>query len=202
MEANAWSAGTKFIQSGGVDARYGSLVKPSVDNGFWYLCTAAKGGTETISRQLQQRRAEPGGPHRGRLRQDHPADFQSVEQQRGRQHRRPVQHDHPLLRATGTTEPVWPTEIDATVTDGQLTWKAVRAHYMSGTVYGVTNRATFNSQDIAAAEAKYFQYGYLTWTGGKNAGLSCEISDHTVSGTMAFLTLLEPAAYPISIGHT
>jgi hypothetical protein len=49
MEANAWSAGTKFIQSGGVDARYGSLVKPSVDNGFWYLCTAAKGGTETIS---------------------------------------------------------------------------------------------------------------------------------------------------------
>jgi uncharacterized phage protein (TIGR02218 family) len=73
---------------------------------------------------------------------------------------------------------------------------------MSGTVYGVTNRATFNSQDIAAAEAKYFQYGYLTWTGGKNAGLSCEISDHTVSGTMAFLTLLEPAAYPISIGDT
>lgn len=98
---------------------------------------------------------------------------------------------------SGSSEPVWPTTLGSTVTDGTVTWTAIRARQVEGVVSDSGGRGTF-SDDARTEGPAFFQYGLLTWLTGGNAGLSIEVT----SFSRKEFTLLEIMPETIRAGDT
>lgn len=72
----------------------------------------------------------------------------------------------------------------------------------SGVVASLTNSFEFTATGLAALAGGKLSRGKLTWTSGEDAGLSVELNSHSLSGSIATLTLMLPMGRPILVGHT
>jgi hypothetical protein len=99
---------------------------------------------------------------------------------------------------SGLTEPVWPAVLGDTVVDGTVTWKAVRARRLIGTVSAVTDRRTFTATGISVV-ADYFGEGFVTFLTGDNAGDTRRLRSDNGTGAL----VLHQGAYDdIAVGDT
>lgn len=101
---------------------------------------------------------------------------------------------------TGAVEPVWPTTAGATVADNGITWLAFMAREQFGTVTSGAGRVTFYDLNCAAPDS-FFQYGYVEFLTGDNAGFKTEIREYVHSPRPGF-RLLEQTPFRIKIGDT
>lgn len=208
LDAPAWAPSTTYAATLDGDAMIGSLVRPSVYNGYWYECVSAGSSTTTATpyaslpsglRQAFERRS--GGVF-DNLAQLFAAEALGVGD--GPLGAGGIMADPVVTIAygvSGLTEPAWPTTLDATVSDGNLVWKAVLAREMPGTVTSVFNRARFESRDLAWVRDRYFQYGVLEWLTGANAGFRMEVRQHR-NGSVASFDLLEAMPFVLARGDT
>lgn len=95
-------------------------------------------------------------------------------------------------------EPAWPATLGGTVVDGTVTWTAIRARRLIGTVSAVVDRRTFTATGISVA-ADYFGEGFITFQTGDNAGDVRRVRSDNGTGTL----ILHLGAYDdIQIGDT
>lgn len=90
---------------------------------------------------------------------------------------------------------VYGLECDALLGDSRCTVD-VTGYTQTGTVQALFDVIGFYDNALTAEEDGYFQYGVVTFTSGDNEGLSVEVRGH--AGNL--VVLLEPPAFPISIG--
>lgn len=99
---------------------------------------------------------------------------------------------------SGGSEPSWPGGIGGTVVDGGITWTAVGARVVIGTVTVPTDFRTFTASGINIA-GDWFGEGRVTWLTGDNAGESRRVRSDSGTGV---LVLHEPMLDPIAVGDT
>lgn len=200
MTALDWAPGMTVAARLEGDATVATLVKPSVYNGLWYECIS---GNQSVSTD------------------DDPDDWSDTLKElltgflgiflllakggkSGFLGQGGIVNDQPLNIAygtTGTSEPAWPTALGGTVSDGNVTWKAILAREMVGSVGSVFNRARFECNELGWVDDRYFQYGLLTWTSGDNLGFKMEVRQHR-NGIRASFDLLEAMPFPVRVGDT
>ncbi len=208
-----WSSGLTVTAQLPQDAGTGFIVSPSVYNGFWYMATGGGTTLNTVSdantllamsdadiqKQAELMAAQFGGfvwawvfsirakqlAAYGAAGVGGYAQTPALDLQTG---------------TTGATEPVWPTVEGGTVVDNDVTWTAIRARVAQGTVTQAVDRVTFFDANNPYP-ALYFQYGYIKWLTGRNAGYKVEIRDFQTVPFPGF-QLLEQCPYRIEIGDT
>lgn len=100
---------------------------------------------------------------------------------------------------SGVAEPTWPSTLGGTVVDGTVTWTAIRARRLVGTVTASANRSSIVATGISVVN-DYFGAGFLTFLTGANAGdRARKIKTDNGTGTLA---LDEPAYDDIQVGDT
>lgn len=195
VDAKVWTPNTTVTGRLEGDATVGTVVRPTVYNGFWYECTNATSAIRTnqtydtlppdlkdVFKAVAYVFAQS-------------AMSKTVLGQGG------IVADGALTikyGKTGATEPAWPTSVGSTVNDGSATWRAILARQMPGVVSGVFNRASFESETLAWVPAQYFQYGLLTWTKGRNAGFQMEVRMHAKGKYSASFELTEAMPFAIA----
>ena len=191
------------------DAALGTVVRPSTPNGFWYYCV---NGANTVSTDVPANNPYFQSAHFKALEELSKffgpiTEMFRVVWSRAHSGTGNAMVAQPAVRTlrygkTGNTEPAWPTTEGATVVDGEVTWQARLAREATGTVTGVYNRAVFDCRDFNTAYPNnYFQYGYLQWETGENAGFKMEIREYTRNPRPGF-KLMEAMPYPIKPGDT
>ena len=100
---------------------------------------------------------------------------------------------------SGGPEPTWDTTIGNPTTDGTVTWEAIQALSLSGTVTGVTSLTTFADTTLTEDDG-FWALGKVTWLTGDNAGRSMEVKESTSSGGIIQLYL--PMPDTIQVGDT
>ena len=143
LTPNPWVLSTAYATSVAKDWKNKVVVRPTVQNGFWYEATV--GGT------------------------------------------------------SGLTEPTWPTTIGGTVTDNGITWTAIYAGRLTGTVTGVTDRRTFVASGLSAVPSDWFAKGRIEWLTGNNKTLKQKVYSDDGAGA---LVLEEDCYSEILIGDT
>ncbi len=98
----------------------------------------------------------------------------------------------------GSTEPTWPTTVDATVVDNDITWTTIEAREYNGTVTAVTDNRQFTDTNITFT-ADFFRFGYIIWDTGNNAGKRVEI---TTNDAVVLYQLFERMMQNIQVGDT
>lgn len=99
---------------------------------------------------------------------------------------------------SGAVEPVWPTVLNGTVVDGTVTWKAIRARRLIGTVTSAPDRRTIVATGISVT-SDYFGEGFITFQTGLNAGDIRRVKSDNGTGTL----IIHQAAYDdIGVGDT
>jgi hypothetical protein len=196
LSALPWTPGMTAAASPIDDASIATLVRPTVANGFWYECHSgtASATVDDVGSLPAALQAVLGSF--GRLFMNREGKLSNA--QGG------IVADPTVTLSYGVTggaEPAWPAALGAIVGDGQVSWKAVRARQLTGTVSGTFNRARFECADLAWVEDRYFQYGLLTWSSGANAGFRMEVRQHR-SGTIASFDLLEAMPFAVKVGDT
>jgi len=99
---------------------------------------------------------------------------------------------------SGGSEPAWPSSLGGTVVDGTVTWTAIKARRLIGTVATVTDRRIFTATGISVA-ADYFGEGFITFQTGDNAGDVRRVRSDNGTGT---ITLHLGAYDDIQVGDT
>lgn len=99
---------------------------------------------------------------------------------------------------SGGSEPAWPGSLGGTVVDGTVTWTAIKARRLIGTVATVTDRRIFTATGISVA-ADYFGDGFITFQTGDNAGDVRKVRSDNGTGT---ITLHLGAYDDIQVGDT
>ncbi len=99
---------------------------------------------------------------------------------------------------SGATEPTWPGTLGGTVVDGTVTWTAMRARRLTGTVSSSANRRTIVATGITVV-SDYFGEGFITFLTGGNAGDTRRVKTDSGAGT---LTLHLAAFDNIGVGDT
>ncbi len=89
---------------------------------------------------------------------------------------------------SGEDEPDWPTELDALVTDGDLTWKTIYARRIRSTVTAAFSRSHF-SDNSRTEPYEHWRYGVLEWLTGGNRGLKVEVRAYSNIGGGGFALL-------------
>lgn len=139
----AWAASTAYAAINAYDAKIGSVVAPTVQNGWNYLCITS--GTSAGS------------------------------------------------------EPTWPTTLDATVTDGGVTWKAIYPMTQTGTVLSSANRVSFVDNSRNEPD-NWFTNGKIKFTSGNNSGVTADVKS-SVNSTKT-ITLKQALKFDIVAGDT
>ncbi len=106
---------------------------------------------------------------------------------------------------TGGSEPAWNTGLGSLTTDGTVTWEAVEALQVTGTILTVTDQANFTILSATDAVTGFFDQGVLTWTGGNNTGVpKTDVKVYTNVGSPDELTieLYLPAPFTLQAGDT
>jgi hypothetical protein len=98
-----------------------------------------------------------------------------------------------------TTEPTWDTTIGNPTTDNTVTWEAIQALSLSGTVTGATSLTTFADTSLTEADG-FWALGKVVWLTGDNAGRSMEVKESTSTGGVIQLYL--PMPNTIQTGDT
>lgn len=99
---------------------------------------------------------------------------------------------------TGGSEPIWNTTIGGTTVDGSVTWEAIQALTLDGTVTAVTSARQFTDSSRVEATG-FWQFGKLTWLTGANAGKQIEVKSSTSGGV---IELAEQMFFSIQVGDT
>lgn len=100
---------------------------------------------------------------------------------------------------TGGSEPVWDTVIGNTTVDGGVTWVAVQANKVTGTITGLFgNKRVFNSDRVEADDL--FTGGLLTWLTGLNATAQMEVKSYVLLDGKFSLVL--PMWFELTVGDT
>lgn len=205
MTPPGWTTATTFVSKVSGDARIGGIVKPSVYNGFWYQCVDGTHETQLhFSRGTTYAGLGPDifagsgiNPFAGMGWQGY-IYAQLFEAQLASYNPPGVDNITSITvkgGKTGATEPAWPTVAGETVVDGEVTWKAIPARIVKGVVTSLRTRSQF--VDMGRSEsAQTFQYGWMKWVTGLNAGKVVEIRNHTGSQ----ITMVEVMPYPIAVG--
>lgn len=97
------------------------------------------------------------------------------------------------------SEPSWNTTLGATTTDGTVTWEAIAAYTLTGTVTGIAT-AKRNIETDLTEDTDYFTGGLLTWLTGLNAGGHMEVKSHLSAAGRINLVL--PMWFAIEVGDT
>lgn len=95
---------------------------------------------------------------------------------------------------SGTTEPAFSALLDATYTDGAVTWKCIASFKDVTTVTTVVENNEFTC--TLPHPAAYYDAGLLIWETGANAGNAMQVK--TWDGTN--LTLFQPPYRPLTVG--
>lgn len=214
MTPPVWAPNTTWLKNISGDARIGGVVKPTVYNGCWYECVGATGTSIT---QYWPRGITYGGlgpdpftgtginPFNG-LGPMWGLFFAQLYNMAISQPPTTPGTDNVVAVTmqggnTGSVEPVWPTTLGATITDGQLTWKCIDARVKEGgVVTGLISRTVFQDANLTEASGT-FQYGVLQWLTGENVGKITEVRQHT-AGPPSQITMLEIMPAPIHKGDT
>lgn len=96
------------------------------------------------------------------------------------------------------SEPTWPTTLGGTVVDGTVTWTAIRAGRLTGTVASVTDARSFTATGVSVTN-DWFAKGRLLWLTGDNATLKMKVYSDNGSGG---ITLEEDCYETIQAGDT
>jgi uncharacterized phage protein (TIGR02218 family) len=100
---------------------------------------------------------------------------------------------------TGGSEPAWSTGIGATTVDNSVTWEAVQANKVTGTITALFgNKRVFDSDRTEANDL--FTGGLLVWLTGLNAGSKMEIKNYVLANGNFGLVL--PMWFDLTIGDT
>lgn len=103
---------------------------------------------------------------------------------------------------SGSSHPIWPTDLYDTVVDGDITWTAIYSRVITGTVTDRINRAIFQN-DLAIYPDHYFQYGRVQWITGNNTGKFSEVRDSLGgSAGIPYIYLLEAMPNRMEVGDT
>ncbi len=98
---------------------------------------------------------------------------------------------------TGGVEPTWPTVEGGTVVDNGITWTAIVARQLDGTITTFHDRRHF--EDVTKNQAEdYWKYGLVTWLSGANVDFTMEVRDFKAGG----FTLWEAMPEPLSNGDS
>lgn len=100
---------------------------------------------------------------------------------------------------TGGSEPVWDTTIGNTTVDGSVTWEAVQANKVTGTIVTAFNNKRIFDSDRTEADG-LFTGGLLEWLTGLNAGAQMEVKDYTMADGRFSLVL--PMWFDLTVGDT
>ena len=98
-----------------------------------------------------------------------------------------------------TTEPTWDTVIGNPTTDNTVTWEAIQALSLGGTVTGVTDKANFADTALTEADG-FWGLGKVTWLTWDNVNRSMEVKGSTSAGGVIELYL--PMPDTIQVGDT
>lgn len=100
---------------------------------------------------------------------------------------------------TGASEPIWDTTIGNTTIDGTVTWIAVQANKVTGTVTALFgNKRVFNSDRTEPDDM--FTGGLLEWLTGLNAGAQMEVKAYVMLDGNFKLVL--PMWFDLTLGDT
>lgn len=100
---------------------------------------------------------------------------------------------------TGGSEPSWDTVIGNTTVDGGVTWVAVQANKVTGTVTALFgNKRVFNSDRTEADDL--FSGGLLVWLTGLNAGSEMEVKAYVNANGNFSLVL--PMWFDLAVSDT
>ena len=92
---------------------------------------------------------------------------------------------------SGGSEPSWVTTIGNPTTDNTVTWEAIQALSLDGTVTTGASLITFADTSLTEADG-FWALGKITWLTGNNAGRSMEVKESTSTGGVIELYLPMP----------